>query len=60
VRDNFSKANEATLSGPADFFGTKTTVRAMYLSNPGAQRRAYGAVRRLRPHERHRAAMVAI
>jgi uncharacterized damage-inducible protein DinB len=31
VRDNFSKANEASLNAPADFFGTKTTVRAIYL-----------------------------
>jgi hypothetical protein len=31
VKDNFSKATVATLNGPADFFGTKTTVRAVYL-----------------------------
>jgi uncharacterized damage-inducible protein DinB len=31
VKDNFSKADQAALNKPADFFGTKTTVRGVYL-----------------------------
>jgi uncharacterized damage-inducible protein DinB len=31
VKDNFSKVDEAKLNQPVDFFGTKTTVRAIYL-----------------------------
>ena len=31
VRDEFSKATEADLEKPADFFGEKTTVRRVYL-----------------------------
>jgi len=31
VKDNFSRADQAALNRPVDFFGTKTTVRAVYL-----------------------------
>ncbi len=31
VKDNFSKSDEAKLNQPVDFFGTKTTVRGIYL-----------------------------
>ena len=31
VKDNFSQADDARLNQPADFFGTKTTVRGVYL-----------------------------
>jgi len=31
VKDNFSKSDEAKLNQPVDFFGTKTTLRGIYL-----------------------------